>query len=99
MKLYFEKFVYRELKKERTLIDRLALLVGIIGPLNAVPQLILVWQGETTGVSIITWLGFLITAFILFAYALLYRLKPLIISNALWITIELGIVIGLVRHG
>lgn len=95
MKLHFEQAVYRELKRERTTIDRLALLVGIVGPLNAIPQLILVWSGNTTGVSLYTWIGFLITALILLAYAVLYRLKPLIISNLLWVVAEGSIIAGL----
>lgn len=99
MKLFLEKRVYRELKKERTLIDRLALLIGVLGPLNAVPQLFLVWNGHTQGVSVVTWIGFMVTALILLAYALLYRLKPLIISNTLWLIVETGIIIGLLKNG
>lgn len=95
MKLHLEKAVYKELKKERTLLDSLTIAVGIAGPLYALPQLYLVWTGPAEGVSLITWLGFLLTAVILLAYSVLYRLKPLIISNILWIIIEGGIIIGL----
>jgi hypothetical protein len=55
MKLHIPRELDKELKKEKSLIDRLAILAGISGPLATIPQAINVWNGEVAGVSVVMW--------------------------------------------
>lgn len=75
-------------------LDKLV-YIAVCTPFLAIPQVYNVWTGETEGVSIITWFGFLIMACIWLAYALYHKIKPLIFVHAGWITVNSAVVLGL----
>lgn len=95
MKLHIPRELDKELKKEKSLIDFLALSAGIVGPLATIPQAINVWNGETAGVSVVMWVLFLVGTIILIVYSILYRLKSLFIAELLWLIMEIVILLGL----
>ena len=70
-----------------------AVAVGM--PLTNIPQLNLIYTTKvTTGLSVSTWIMYLVFGFIPLMYAISNRLRPLIISNILWM-----IVYGLMIYG
>lgn len=85
-------------KKKASVFDRLIIVVSIIYPLSSLPQLIGVYSGSTEGVSILSWLIFLLCASLFFAYGIRHRVTPMIIANALWIMVDSTIVIGLLLN-
>ncbi len=95
MKLHIPRELDKELQKEKSLIDHLALIAGIVGPLATIPQAINVWNGETAGVSILMWVLFLIGTLVLIVYSVAYRLKSLFVAELLWLIMELVILLGL----
>lgn len=82
-------------KKKASAFDRLIIVVSIIYPLSSLPQLIGVYSGNTEGVSILSWLIFLVCASLFFTYGIRHRVTPMIVANALWIIVDSTIVIGL----
>lgn len=86
------------LKKKMTPLDQIVLLVSVGYPLSALPQAVQVFQGNAEGVSIISWLSFLICASLFLAYGLKNKVFPMIISNTLWIAMDGLVVVGLLRY-
>jgi hypothetical protein len=95
MKLHIPRDLNKQLYKEKSLIDHVAMTVCVVGPLASIPQAINIWTGNADGVSVITWSMFLIISTTMLIYALLYKLKALIISEILWILVAIIILIGI----
>ncbi len=91
--------MYAALKKERKEIDRLMWAAGIIGPLSALPQVILLYANQSSkNVSLWAWGLFAIVAAINLSYATLHKINPLIFYNALWLTVDLIMVVGIIIY-
>ena len=85
--------------EHRYIIDRVVLFTGLIGPIAAIPQAIEIYSlQDAQGVSPITWGFFIVTNGALLIYAITHRLVPLIISNILWVAIEVIVVIGIMMY-
>ncbi len=86
--------------KLKHFMDTVIYIVAVLGPLIAIPQVLKIWHvKDATGVSLITWLGYLAGGFFWLTYGLLHREKPIIITNALWIFVQIFIIIGIIRYG
>jgi uncharacterized protein with PQ loop repeat len=83
-------------KKKMTPLDTIVMLVSVAYPLSALPQAIQVLQGNASGVSIVSWMSFLVCAALFLAYGLKNRVPPMIISNTLWIVMDSLVVIGII---
>jgi len=70
--------------------------MGAISVAVNVPQLIAVWTSPSiAGVSLVSWVGFLLGSVFWFAYGLLHHEKPIIVINGGLIVIQGLIVVGL----
>ena len=92
-----------EVELERKLhlmwLDRLALGVGILGPLTALPQLWLILSTRSSvGVSLWTWLLSIFISLIWTAYGLAHREKIIIVPGLLWLILEVAIVLAIVAY-
>jgi uncharacterized protein with PQ loop repeat len=81
--------------KKDTRFDRLVLFVSILYPLSAIPQLISIFEGNTDGVSVYSWAGFLVCASLFLVYGLRHRVWPMILSNTLWVAVDSMVVIAM----
>jgi uncharacterized protein with PQ loop repeat len=99
MKLHIPRELDIQLKKEKSIIDFLAIIAGIVGPLATIPQAINVWSGQTDGVSLLMWILFTLVSIIFLIYSILYRLKSLFIAEIIWIIMEVIILTGIVIKG
>lgn len=71
-------------------------LIALIGPAVTIPQLLDIWiNGKNAGVSTITWTGYLVLSAVWLSYGVSRNEKPIVIGNALYLIINLGIVVGL----
>lgn len=88
-----------ETKKKKTkssgdkALDHIVMVVSILYPLSAVPQLIEIIHGNAAGVSILSWLSFFACASLFLIYGLRHRVMPMIVSNSLWVVID-GLVVA-----
>jgi uncharacterized protein with PQ loop repeat len=86
-------------KARRTLIDRVMMIASVGYPLTAVPQAIKIYQTHSaTGVALSSWLGFMCFGAIFLTYAVVHRIKPMIISQILWFTVDILIVAGTIMY-
>lgn len=81
--------------RKSTLFDKLVFIVAIVYPLSAVPQAIEVLSGKTDGVSLVSWLMFLLCSTLLLAYGLKHKVAPMIMSNSIWVLVNVVVVTGL----
>jgi len=75
------------------ILDRIVMIVSILYPLSAVPQLIEIIEGNAAGVSVLSWLSFFACAALFLVYGLRHRVMPMIVSNSLWVIVD-GLVVA-----
>jgi len=85
-------------KKPLNYFDILVLVVSVMYPLSAIPQAISVFQGNTEGVALLSWIFFLMCAALFLVYGIKRKVLPMIISNSIWIIMDLLVVIGLITQ-
>ena len=79
-----------------TVMDNLVYIAALFGVFANIPQLTRIWIDKSVaGVSIITWIGFLLGSSFWLCYGIVHKEKPIIITNALYVAIQFFIVIGL----
>jgi uncharacterized protein with PQ loop repeat len=76
-------------------LDRIVMIVSILYPLSAVPQLIEIVHGNAEGVSVLSWLSFFACASLFLVYGLRHRVMPMIVSNSLWVVVDGLVVVSL----
>jgi len=89
----YEKYPPKE--KFKRLIDKLIYIGAIFGPLISLTQVYEIWYYKTAaGVSLITWAGYFLGAFVWLAYGIIHKEKPIVLNSILWIIVNGLIVIG-----
>lgn len=82
------------------LIDKLVYIGGTVGIFIMLPQLAKIWMDKNvTGLSLITWLGFLGGAIFWIVYGIIHKEKPLIFINVVASFINFLIVLGIILFG
>jgi len=82
------------------IFDKIMLIVAIVNPLIAIPQVVHIFSLKTAlGLSLTSWLGY--TAFNIpwLVYGFIHKEKPLIIAYILALMFNLIIVIGILKYG
>ncbi len=93
--------VIRALRKRSSfkIINILAYIGGLLGPVVTIPQLIEIWVGRNaSGVSLLSWVAYLIGAVFWFAYGIIHKERLLVISYGLWIAIDTLLVLGIILY-
>lgn len=85
-------------KSASKLFERFMVVFATIEPLATVPQIVKIWQGNTTGVSFVTWFFYSLTSAIWLVYGFKTNDKPIIVSGSLWVLSQGLVVIGLLIH-
>lgn len=71
-------------------------MIAIVGPAVTLPQLLEVLEnGQSAGLSLITWVGYLALSVFWLSYGIKRREKPIIIANLLYLVINSAIVLGI----
>ncbi len=86
--------------KWKNLMDRLIYLAAIGTPIMTFPQILKIWvEKSAVSISIITWVAYLINAIIWLIYGIMHKEKPIIVTNVLWILMDIMIIIGTLVYG
>ena len=82
------------------LMDKLIYIAAISGPLMTLPQVLKIWvEQNPSGVSIISWLAYLIGGIFWLIYGFMHDEKPIIVANLLWIISTSLIIAGVLIYG
>ena len=73
-------------------------MAAFVYPLTGVPQIYEVFRGNISGVSAAAWLGFIVFSILFLAYGVVHRIKPMVITNALWLVVDSLVIIGVIVH-
>lgn len=82
-------------RKETTkTVDIMAYIVGVGGNIAVIPQIVKAWESDAPGLAVSTWLLFSMIGLVWLAYAILHKQKPLIVAQAVSISVNMLVVSG-----
>ncbi|MBI2173009.1 MAG: hypothetical protein HYT73_02235 [Candidatus Aenigmarchaeota archaeon] len=91
---------YPSPNKWKRLMDKLIFAVGVLGPIMTIPQLLKIFaERNAAGLSIVTFVSYLILDFFWLAYGIMHKEKPIIITFAAWILLNIIIIAGIMMYG
>jgi len=93
--------LHKHLSKKATtaLVDRLMSVAVVMHPLTAIPQIYAIYTThDVSGVSLLTWLGFMLLGLVFLAYGVLHKIKPFIVTQVLWFVVDLLVVVGVILY-
>lgn len=85
-------------QKRKDLLDKIVGISAFLYPMSGIPQVVLVFKGETAGVSVLSWLGFMFFSTLFLLYGIVHKIKPLIVTNVLWLIVDGFVVFGTLTH-
>ena len=64
-----------------------------------IPQIYTIWTSKNAaGVSLLTWALYVGASLVWFVYGMAVKNRPLAVTGALWILVELGVIIGILKY-
>lgn len=85
---------------EQRAVDKMMNSVAFISPLSATPQIFTIFgKQQASGVSLASWIMYLLIGLITLAYGSFHKLRPIIISQSLWTIIDIVIIVGVIMYG
>ena len=95
----FHLYKYLNKKRETTIVDHLMSMAAVIHPLTAIPQVYAIYSThDVSGVSLLTWFGFMTLGLIFLLYGILHKIKPFIVNQVLWFILDFLVVIGVLIY-
>ena len=92
--------LFKAKKTKLLLVDRLTLFAAILEPLFTLPQVVKIFQfHDSTGVSILTWLGFDVLSLVWLWYGVMHREKLILVYQGLFFLFQSLIIIGGIIYG
>jgi len=84
----------------KKMTEQLAVFAGILQPMMTIPQVIQIYGTKSaTGVSLVTWIGYAVLGLVFLIYGIVHRLKPIWITQILWFTLQMSVVMGVLIYG
>ena len=93
--------LYKHLSKKtkKTIVDRLMNIAAVVHPLTAIPQVYSIYSTHNvSGVSLFTWLGFMLLGLIFLSYGIFHKIKPFIVTQVLWFIVDFLVVVGVLIY-
>jgi hypothetical protein len=85
-------------KKRVSWLDKTAVIAAFAYPTMGLPQVIEALRGNVQGVSLYSWLGFVVFSLFFLVYGTVHKIKPMVITNVLWLIIDVLVVTGVLVH-
>lgn len=86
--------------KWKRILDRIIFAISIVGPVAAIPQVAQIWVEKTAaGVSITSWMFFVLFSILWLLYGLAHKVTPIIINSAIYIVLNMLVVMGVLIYG
>jgi uncharacterized protein with PQ loop repeat len=81
-------------------LERVLRSLSVLTMLMTIPQVLAVWVGDNhSGVSLVSWLSYLISACLWLVYGIRKRDKTIYLACIGWIVLDAAIVVGVMLHG
>lgn len=97
----YHKIKHKHTNKNFKLIfDKLVYIIAIVTPLMTIPQALKIFINKNAvDLALVTWLAYLVSAFVWLTYGIFHKEKPIIINSALWIILNSIIIGGIFLYG
>jgi uncharacterized protein with PQ loop repeat len=83
-----------------TALEKILRALSVITMVMTVPQVLAVWTGPSaSGVSLVSWAAYLVSACLWFVYGLQKRDKTIYLACIGWIALDAAIVAGVIVRG
>ena len=79
-----------------SLLDKVISLMSIVTMLSTVPQVLQVWLGSASGVSLVSWAAYLVAACLWLVHGVRKHDKSIYVACIGWIMLDAAIVIGII---
>jgi len=90
---------HRNNKEATRKVDRMMAFIGVMGPLATLIQVVHIFATRNVGgISVYTWIGYMIVSTCWFVYGFFYKDKPIMIVNSLSFLVNSFIVAGFVMY-
>lgn len=87
-------------KSYRKLVSYMMYITAFAMPLTVMPQIIQIYTTKVvTGISLSSWVMYLLFGIVPLIYGISEKIKPLIITNILWIVVDIAIIVGIIKYG
>jgi len=81
-------------------LEKILRSLSVFTMLMTVPQVLTIWVGgDAGGVSLVSWVSYLISACLWFVYGLQKHDKTIYLACVGWVVLDVAIVIGVIVHG
>lgn len=95
-----EKEILSKQKTDFLSVDTLAYFVSLLSLVFTLDQVRIVWvEHEVSGISLLSWVFYTISAFVWFYYGVVHKDKVLVVTNVLWTVFSLFVVVGILIFG
>jgi uncharacterized protein with PQ loop repeat len=92
-------YFYLAKQKEKRMINRLCAVFAVLMPLTTMPQIIQIYTTKNvSGLSLSTWILYTIGCIPFLLFGLMYRHKQLVVLNALWMVMQVVIIVGILLY-
>ena len=100
MQLITQRENRRHLSKWGKFMYRFIYLVGALGPIMTIPQVMKIWgEQEAAGVSVISWSAYSLLSIFWIIYGIVDRDKPIIFMFTAYFILNILVVIGAIQYG
>jgi uncharacterized protein with PQ loop repeat len=79
-----------------SLLDKVISLMSAVTMLSTVPQVVQVWVGSASGVSLVSWASYLVAACLWLIHGVRKHDKSIYLACIGWIILDAAIVIGVI---
>ncbi len=79
-----------------SLLDKVISLMSVVTMLSTVPQVLQVWLGSASGVSLVSWAAYLVAACLWLIHGVRKHDKSIYVACVGWIVLDAAIVIGII---
>ena len=96
-RISLKKEPYPHPNKWKRFLDILIYFIGFASPILTIPQILKIWvEKNSSSLSLVSWVTYLVASTIFFIYAIVHKEKPLIIIYFISILVNLTVVISII---
>ena len=97
---YISHEQYPHPDKWKRLMDKLVYIVGILGPVMTIPQVMKIWlEKNAAGISLATWIIYTLSSLVWAVYGIMHKERPITISSLMFVIVNLLVVVGALVYG
>ena len=85
-------------RRDGTPLEKVLGILSIVTMASTVPQVLNVWTANASGVSLISWLSYLVAACLWLVHGIRTRDRSIYLACIGWILLDGAVVIGIVVH-